>query len=335
MESTSRRSLSGERPVGRGPSAWTRLAAKAFAGAAMAAAGILGFAVPAFAHNNVVTGSVSCASAGGFDITWTIANDFKLSETATVTSATGGVSTVSGSPVHIAGSPGQPFKTGTVTQVLPATTTGTATLAVKGTWSDGYSVSDTGSTPLPAGCPTPSQTISGHIYLCPGGTSPTTNEVSGGTLAATGPQTLPSIPNPLQTTKVAAGQYTMTATPPSGYQLVSCGGSSTVASGGHTATETVSVPVGGTGNGIFYVTNAASPTVSGSGGAAPTAVKTSPAPAVAPATAAAGSAVPGATSVHTGEPWAGSGPLTAAVAALGAGLLGAGVWRWRRRRIAG
>ena len=315
----------------RGGSAILRAAATGFVATVVACGGILVFAVPAFAHNNVVTGTATCASAGGFDITWTVANDFKLSEVATVTSATGGVSTVSGSPAHIAASMGQPFKTATLTQVLPASTKGPATLSVKGVWTDHFSTTNTGSTPLPTGCPPPpTQTLSGHIYRCAGGTSPTTTEVPGGALAASGPQTVASTPNPLQPTGVAAGSYTLTATAPSGYQLVVCNGSSSVAAGGQSATETVAVPVGGTGNGNFYVTKVPSPAVSGASGAAPTSVKSAPPPA--PATAAAGSQVPGATSVHTGEPWAGSGPLTAGIAALGACMVGAGVWIWRRRR---
>jgi hypothetical protein len=229
-------------------------------------------------------------------------------------------------------SPGKPFKTATLTQVLPASTTGPATLTVKGVWSDNFTTTNSGSTPLPTGCtPPPTQTLSGHIYLCPGGTSQTTTEVPGGTLAATGPQTVSPIPNPLQPTTVAAGQYTMNATPPSGYQLVVCGGSSSVPAGGHSATEAVTVPVGGTGNGIFYVMTVPPPAVAAASGAAPTAPQAAP-PAPPPSTAAAGSAVQGATSVNTGEPWAGSGPVAAAVAALGASLLGAGIWRWRRRR---
>jgi hypothetical protein len=320
---------------------WTRTAAKAVAATALASAGLVFFAVPAFAHNNVVTGTATCASGstGGFDITWTVANDFNLSEVATVTSATGGVSTVSGSPAHIVASPGKPFKSATLTQVLPASTTGPATLAVKGVWSDKFITSDTGSTPLPTGCPPPpTQSLSGHIYLCPGGTSPTTTEVPGGTIGATGPQTVASGANPLLPTNVAAGQYTISATAPTGYQLVVCNGSSTVASGGHSATEAVTVPVGGQGNGVFYVTTVPAPAVSGASGSAGLTSSTPPAPAhpapSAPATAPAGSQVQGATSVHTGEPWAGSEPLVMAAVILGSGLFGTGVWRWRRRRLA-
>ena len=60
-------------------------------------------------------------------------------------------------------------------------------------------------------------------------------------------------PNPLAPTEVGAGVYTMTATAPSGYQLVVCGGSSTPGTSGSTATESVTVPSGGAGVGIFYV----------------------------------------------------------------------------------
>jgi len=54
----------------------------------------------------------------------------------------------------------------------------------------------------------------------------------------------------------------------------------------------------------------------------------------APPTAAGGgkSTISGATTVHTGEPWAGSTPFVAATAGLGAMLLGTGLL-WRRRRL--
>ena len=46
----------------------------------------------------------------------------------------------------------------------------------------------------------------------------------------------------------------MTATPPPNFTLVACGGSSTPNSDGTSATESVNVPSGGAGVGIFYVT---------------------------------------------------------------------------------
>ncbi len=91
----------------------------------------------------------------------------------------------------------------------------------------------------------PSNTISGHIYLCDNGVQ-TTTEVPGGTLGATGPQTVPTQPNPLGPVSVAAGTYTMTEANPSGYRLAGdCGTTSN--------TQTVVVPSGGAGVGIFYV----------------------------------------------------------------------------------
>jgi hypothetical protein len=95
------------------------------------------------------------------------------------------------------------------------------------------------------------QTIAGHIYLCNNGTK-TTTEVPGGTLAASGPQTIAARPNPLGPTSVVAGTYTMTETNPSGYVLASACGTTS-------STQSVNVPSGGAGVGIFYVTKAPPP----------------------------------------------------------------------------
>ena len=114
----------------------------------------------AFAHSNYVSGVATCANVGAnIDITWTVSNDYNLTETATVTSATGGVGTVSGSPANIAASPGQPYKFAIMKQVLPGTTTGSATLGVKGVWSDNYSTTDWGTVTLPTGCVAPPATV--------------------------------------------------------------------------------------------------------------------------------------------------------------------------------
>lgn len=107
---------------------------------------------------------------------------------------------------------------------------------------------------------TSSQNLAGDIYLCsPSGA--TTAEVSGGTLSASGPTTVASQANPLAPTVVPAGTYTVSAGAPSGYTFVaSCSGSpagtpvATVGTNGSSASETVNVPAGGTGTGIFYVT---------------------------------------------------------------------------------
>ncbi len=104
----------------------------------------------------------------------------------------------------------------------------------------------------PSCAPTVFQGIAGHIALCSAGL-PTTTEVPGGTLSATGPQTITSTPNPLAVSGVGSGTYTMSATAPSGYQFSACGGSATIGSPPTTATESVTVPSGGTGTGVFYV----------------------------------------------------------------------------------
>ncbi len=116
--------------------------------------------VAASAHNNVVTGVASCSPVGAnHDITWTIANDYNLSETASIVSATGGVGTVSGSPVNIAASPGEPYKTGTMQQVLPGSMTGSTTITVKGVWSDNFSTTDSGTVSFPTACVPPPATV--------------------------------------------------------------------------------------------------------------------------------------------------------------------------------
>ncbi len=136
------------------------------------------------------------------------------------------------------------------------------------------------------------QTIAGHIYLCTSAGGQTTTEVSGGTLSATGPQTVTSQANPLTPTEVASGGYTMAAGTPTGFLLVACGGSATVATGGLTATQSVTVPAGGAGVGIFYVTAAdLSPGTSPAGSGPTAVVSTSPA-AGPPAAIAAGDSSP-------------------------------------------
>ena len=111
----------------------------------------------------------------------------------------------------------------------------------------------------------PVSTLAGHIYLCSAAGAPTTSEVAGGTLAATGPQAVTSQPNPLSPLTVQPGSYSMTAASPSGYVLVTCGGSATIGSNGTSASEPVVVPSGGNGVGTFYVVVAA-PTGSLGGG---------------------------------------------------------------------
>ncbi|HEY7946439.1 MAG TPA: hypothetical protein VID75_02120 [Acidimicrobiales bacterium] len=117
------------------------------------------------------------------------------------------------------------------------------------------------------GCGPVTQTIAGHILLCTTAGAQTTTEETGGTLSTTGPQVL-SQSNPLGPTKVPFGSYTMTATAPSGFELVACGGAATIGPEGDSATEPVTVPAGGQGVGNFYVI-APVPAGSLSGGSGP------------------------------------------------------------------
>jgi hypothetical protein len=281
--------------TGRKPSHRRRVVKGGIA-SALAVVGLVAFATPAFAHNDIVSATASCASpaGSGYTIVWTIQNDFNLTESGSVTSVTGGLSTLSSTTYSIAASPGEPYSSTTLTQNLPATASGTITIDISSKWSDGFTATDTGSYDLSLlSCGAPHQTIAGHIYLCTSG-NPTTTEESGGSLAASGPSTLAATPNPLAPTGVNAGGYTMTATAPPGYELVVCGGSSTPNSSGTSATESVTVPSGGAGVGIFYVvatsavvTGPTATTSSSSGTSSPTTSPSSNSATSSPATTSA------------------------------------------------
>ena len=79
----------------------------------------------------------------------------------------------------------------------------------------------------------------------------------GGTIGATGPETVKPVPDPLAATDVPAGSYIMTATDPPGYTLLGAAGTSgsslSAVLGAATQTETVNVPAGGNGVAIFYI----------------------------------------------------------------------------------
>ena len=274
--------------------------------AAVAVVGLVAFATPAFAQDNVITATASCASplGSGAQITWTIANGFNLAETGTVTTVTGGLSTLDAPAFSIAASPGQPSQTATLTQTLPAGTTGVITLDVSSTWSNGASETGSGTFDLSMiGCAAPVQSIEGHIYLCHGG-NPTTDEETGGMLGAdgTGLSTVPPTLNPLAPADVIAGSYSMTASSPPGFQLVACGGSSSPNAAGTSATESVDVPSGGAGVGVFYAAPS-SPPASVPAGTATNSVT--------PATAG-GSVTPTITATDPGTPTTATGSLTPA-----------------------
>jgi uncharacterized repeat protein (TIGR01451 family) len=234
--------------------------------AAFAVVGFVAYAAPAaYGHTNPVLTGSSCQNGpgSGWSIKWTVQNDENVSESVTVTAATGGLSTLNTTTLSIAPTPpGQPESSTSIVQTLPNTASGTVTLSFTGTWSDGVTNSSSATYALSSntscGAPVQKQTLGGQIYLCSNG-NPTTTSVAGGKLAATGPENISAVSDPMAPTSVPAGSYTMTASAPPGDALVACRGSSAPAANGLTATEAVTVPAGGSGEGVFYA--ASVPTV--------------------------------------------------------------------------
>jgi hypothetical protein len=318
-------------------------------GAVLALVGLVAFATPSFAHDDMVTAKSACASplGTGYVVTWTISNDFNSPVVnGKVLSVTGGLTTLSATTFTIAATtnPNKPM-TAVLTQTLPAGFTPTTlSLEIQSRWGDTTLKDDTGTASIAdLNCAAPpTQTLAGHIYLCNANGNPTTTEESGGTVGATGAQKVPTQGNPLTPINVNAGGYTMTATPPAGFILLTCGGNSTPTSDGSSATEPVTVPSGGAGVGIFYVTASTpattpttiaptQPVTSPSQTTPP--VSTAPASTAAPATAPTSTAAPASlafTGAPVGKEWiVGLGALM-----LGSGLILASRIRTRRPRHA-
>ena len=129
----------------------------------------------ASAHGNAVSGTPTCQTNGTYTVTWTVANDYNLTETVKLKASSGG-GTLSGLPVDIATSPSTPYKTATVTQTgVPGTATN-ATLTITGSWQDEFSADSTGSVELAGTCKT-QVTAGTPTYTEPTCASPTTAAV--------------------------------------------------------------------------------------------------------------------------------------------------------------
>jgi len=94
------------------------------------------------------------------------------------------------------------------------------------------------------------QTIQGEIFACVNGAT-TTTLVPGGSLTV--PAAGLSSANPLPKTNVPAATYTMFAHAPTGTAFVPCGRSGVTITSPTSAHQSVVVPVGGAGDGKFYV----------------------------------------------------------------------------------
>lgn len=94
------------------------------------------------------------------------------------------------------------------------------------------------------------QTLRSEIYTCVQG-APSTSLAPGGSIAV--PAASLSSANPLSATQVPAATYTVNATAPSGYQFVACGQTGVTIPSPGSASQNVTVPTGGSGDGKFYV----------------------------------------------------------------------------------
>jgi hypothetical protein len=105
----------------------------------------------ASAHSNNVSGTGLCQSNGTYTVTWTVTNDYDLTETATVNSHSPSGSSLSANSVNLAkssldGHSATIFQTGIAGNVT------SAALNVQGHWSDNYSQADGGSVSLLGTC---------------------------------------------------------------------------------------------------------------------------------------------------------------------------------------
>lgn len=158
--------------------------------------------------------------------------------------------TITDMPAYTDGKTGEYKFVKRIRATLPANPPpGSYTATIKG-W-------DTDQTRPGADCGTASWTFSvqpaaqgslaGDILLCASGVS-----VSGGTISASGPQSIPAAANPVSYPHVTPGSYLVSADAPPGYHFVRCNAGATIASPNR-ATLTVSVPANGSGSARFFV----------------------------------------------------------------------------------
>ncbi len=113
----------------------------------------LALVTAASAHASLISGSAQCQSNGTYTVSWTISNDWVLADSIAEVSHTGG-GTLSGLPTTIPASPAKtpPFKSVTVLQTGVSGSATSASLTVKGTWTDKVSETNSGSVTLPGTC---------------------------------------------------------------------------------------------------------------------------------------------------------------------------------------
>ncbi len=113
----------------------------------------LALVTAASAHASLISGSAQCQSNGTYTVSWTISNDWILADSIVETGHTGG-GTISGLPTTIPASAAKtpPFKSVTVLQTGVSGSAKSASLTVKGTWTDKVTENNSGSVTLPGTC---------------------------------------------------------------------------------------------------------------------------------------------------------------------------------------
>jgi hypothetical protein len=145
----------------RGHARWRRGGLHLGAAAMITAFGLVALSPAAFAHSNIISGITSCGAptSGTYQVTWSVTNDWNLPETAHVTAASGGLGTLDLTSVKIpasgngSGGAGQlPYASVTVVQTLWDSETGSISLNVASTYSDGYTTANSGQVASPTDC---------------------------------------------------------------------------------------------------------------------------------------------------------------------------------------
>jgi hypothetical protein len=191
---------------------WRRRGIHLGVAASIAAFTLVALSPAAFAHANIVSGVTSCGSptGSGFQVTWSVSNDWNLPETAQVTAATGGLGTLSQTSLEIAasgngagGAGDLPYASVTVVQTLPDSMTGSISVNVASTYSDGYTTNNLGQIAAPTDCAAtvPATTAPATTVPAPP-TSPTpaiAAAVSPTTIPTAAPVTKPAAPTTKKT----------------------------------------------------------------------------------------------------------------------------------------
>lgn len=197
---------------------------------------VFAWAMPAWAHYPVVSGSAACSS-GEYRVTWTVRNS-ESSLTMTVDKASVTLGTVSGLTGAYGGGASRTAQT-----TLPGTTAATVTLSVHGTWPDGVSTTRTAAVALAGTCTAPvtttTTTSTTTTSTTTSSTTTTTTTAPPPTTTTTTASTTTTTAAPTTTTTTAAPTTTTTTAP----TTTTTAGPTTTTTAPPTTTSTVATQV--------------------------------------------------------------------------------------------